>query len=65
MTEGLAPEDARSADTSRVSLAEMESILRSQEDGHRSTLIRSTPRPRTSQHSAVTRPDLPATKTKS
>lgn len=50
-TEALAPEDGRpSADTSRVSLSEMERILRSQQDA-----LNSKPAP---PHSAVTRPDV-------
>ncbi|HVF44040.1 MAG TPA: tetratricopeptide repeat protein [Pyrinomonadaceae bacterium] len=53
VTEALAPEDGRpSADTTRVSLTEMERILRSQQNG---------PDPKAAQapHSAVTRPDVP------
>ena len=54
VTEALAPEDGRpSADTTRVSLNEMERILRSQQDALNS---KSGQAP----HSAVTRPDVPA-----
>ncbi|HKG14564.1 MAG TPA: tetratricopeptide repeat protein, partial [Pyrinomonadaceae bacterium] len=52
VTEALAPEDGRpSADTTRVSLSEMERILHSQQNG---------PKPPPVPHSAVTRPDVPA-----
>jgi tetratricopeptide (TPR) repeat protein len=58
VTEALAPEDGRpSADTTRVSLSEMEKILRSRQDG--SPNPANTP-PSYSTHSAVTRPDAPA-----
>lgn len=54
VTEALAPEDGRpSADTTRVSLNEMERILRSQQNGPDS-------KPAQGPHSAVTRPDVPA-----
>lgn len=54
VTEALAPEDGRpSADTTRVSLNEMERILRSQQDALNS-------KPSNVPHSAVTRPDVPA-----
>jgi len=54
VTEALAPEDGRpSADTTRVSLNEMERILRSQQGA-------SNPKPAQGPHSAVTRPDVPA-----
>jgi tetratricopeptide (TPR) repeat protein len=58
VTEALAPEDGRpSADTTRVSLSEMEKILRSQQGNAQN----STNSPRShSTHSAVTRPDAPA-----
>jgi tetratricopeptide (TPR) repeat protein len=55
VTEALAPEDGRpSADTTRVSLSEMERILRSQQAA--------APNASNSQpaHSAVTRPDAPS-----
>ena len=53
-TEALAPEDGRpSADTTRVSLNEMERILRSQQNGPGS-------KPANVPHSAVTRPGVPA-----
>src|SRR5919107_2808362 len=54
VTEALAPEEGRpSADTTRVSLSEMERILRSQQDASNS-------KPAQAPHSAVTRPDVPA-----
>jgi tetratricopeptide (TPR) repeat protein len=54
VTEALAPEDGRpSADTTRVSLSEMERILRSQQEASNS-------KPAQAPHSAVTRPDVPA-----
>lgn len=54
VTEALAPEDGRpSADTTRVSLNEMERILRPQQDALNS-------KPVQAPHSAVTRPDVPA-----
>ncbi|HEV7889349.1 MAG TPA: tetratricopeptide repeat protein [Pyrinomonadaceae bacterium] len=54
VTEALAPEDGRpSADTTRVSLSEMEHILRSQQDALNS-------KPAQAPHSAVTRPGVPA-----
>lgn len=54
VTEALAPEDGRpSADTTRVSLTEMERILRSQQNGPGS-------KPAQTPHSAVTRSDVPA-----
>ena len=55
VTEALAPEDGRpSADTTRVSLDEMERILRSQQTDAQNA---SDSKP---AHSAVTRPDVPA-----
>jgi tetratricopeptide (TPR) repeat protein len=55
-TDALAPEDGRpSADTTRVSLSEMEQILRSQQAG-----APNPPGAPQSTHSAVTRPDAPA-----
>jgi tetratricopeptide (TPR) repeat protein len=57
MTEALAPEDGRpSADTTRVSLSEMERILRSQQDAPPKASD-SQPAPHI-PHSAVTRPDV-------
>lgn len=54
VTEALAPEDARpSADTTRVSLSDMERLLRSQQNGPGS-------KPANVPHSAVTRPDVPS-----
>lgn len=54
VTEALSPEDGRpSADTTRVSLNEMERILRSQQGSSNS-------KPSQGPHSAVTRPDVPA-----
>jgi tetratricopeptide (TPR) repeat protein len=54
VTEALAPEDGRpAADTTRVSLSEMERILRPQQNGPGA-------KPANVQHSAVTRPDVPA-----
>lgn len=54
VTDALAPEDGRpSADTTRVSISEMERLMRSQRNGPGS-------KPANAQHSAVTRPDVPA-----
>lgn len=54
VTDALAPEEGRpSADTTRVSISEMERILRSQQNASNS-------KPAQAPYSAVTRPDVPA-----